>query len=43
MNELFAVALDLQTFCQARGWQFCFIGGLALQGGVCRGSPRMWT
>lgn len=31
MNELFAVALDLQTFCQARGWQFCFIGGLALQ------------
>ena len=31
MIELIRVAADLQTFCEARRWRFCFIGGLALQ------------
>ena len=25
------MAADLQAFCEARDWRFCFIGGLALQ------------
>ena len=31
MIELIRVAADLQAFCDARRWRFCFIGGLALQ------------
>lgn len=31
MRELIRVAADLQDFCEARDWRFCFIGGLALQ------------
>ena len=31
MNELSALALELQTFCEHRNWSFCLIGGLALQ------------
>lgn len=31
MNDLYRAALDLQAFCQARGWRFCFIGGVAVQ------------
>jgi hypothetical protein len=31
MNEVFAAALELQTFCQDQEWQFCFIGGIAVQ------------
>ena len=31
MLELIRVAADLQGFCEARDWRFCFIGGLALQ------------
>ena len=31
MVELIRVAADLQFFCEARGWRFCFIGGLAVQ------------
>ncbi len=31
MLELIRVAADLQDFCEARDWRFCFIGGLALQ------------
>ena len=31
MNELIRTASDLQHFCEARAWRFCFIGGLALQ------------
>lgn len=30
MRELFQTARDLQTFCRANGWSFCFIGGLAV-------------
>ena len=30
-------ALELQTFCSSRGWEFCFIGGVAYQ---AWGDPR---
>ncbi len=29
MNDVFQAAAELQTVCQAQGWRFCFIGGLA--------------
>ena len=38
MNPLFAAALELQRFLQARQWRFCFIGGLAVQRW---GEPRL--
>lgn len=38
MNPIFAAALELQDFCEARGFSFCFIGGLALQRW---GEPRL--
>lgn len=31
MKELIDTAAELQQFCETRGWQFCFIGGLAVQ------------
>jgi hypothetical protein len=31
LNPLFAAAGRLQQFCTDRQWQFCFIGGLAIQ------------
>jgi hypothetical protein len=31
MNEVIHAAAELQAVCQSEGWQFCFIGGLALQ------------
>lgn len=31
MNDLIQAAAELQTICQSQGWDFCFIGGLALQ------------
>lgn len=31
MNKIFQAAAELQNVCQSQGWQFCFIGGLALQ------------
>ena len=31
MNEVIRAAAELQAVCQSQGWQFCFIGGLALQ------------
>ena len=31
MNNVFEAAAELQNVCQSQGWQFCFIGGLALQ------------
>jgi hypothetical protein len=31
MNGLFAVAVELQNFCDARGWRSCLIGGIAVQ------------
>lgn len=38
MNPLFAAALELQQFFEARDWRFCFIGGLAVQRW---GEPRL--
>ncbi len=38
MNALFAAALELQRFFEARAWRFCFIGGLAVQRW---GEPRL--
>jgi len=29
--EVILAAAELQSVCQSQGWQFCFIGGLALQ------------
>ena len=31
MIELIRAASDLQALCEAEGWRFCFIGGLAVQ------------
>ena len=31
MNELTRLGREVQKFCEARKWQFCFIGGLAVQ------------
>ena len=31
MTEVIQAAAELQSICQSQGWQFCFIGGLALQ------------
>jgi len=31
VNEVIQAAAELQAVCQSEGWQFCFIGGLALQ------------
>lgn len=31
MNKIFQAAAELQNVCQSQGWQFCFIGGVALQ------------
>jgi hypothetical protein len=38
VNPIFAAALEIQEFCRARGFRFCFIGGLSLQRW---GEPRL--
>lgn len=38
MNPIFAAALEIQEFCRAWGFRFCFIGGLSLQRW---GEPRL--
>lgn len=38
MNPIFAAAAEIQEFCTAREWQFCFIGGVAVQRW---GEPRL--
>ena len=38
MNPIFAAALEVQTFCRARIWRFCFIDGLTVQRW---GEPRL--
>lgn len=30
MNEVIQAAAELQAVCESQGWQFCFIGGVAL-------------
>ena len=37
MTEVIQAASELQALCHAQGWQFCFIGGLAL---LRWGEPR---
>lgn len=37
MNALLRAAADLQAVCNAQGWKFCFIGGLAV---LRWGEPR---
>ena len=31
MIGIFAAALELREFCDAQGWESCFIGGIAVQ------------
>lgn len=31
MNGLFSAAELVQDLCEREGWEFCFIGGLAVQ------------
>ncbi|HYW69582.1 MAG TPA: nucleotidyl transferase AbiEii/AbiGii toxin family protein [Pyrinomonadaceae bacterium] len=31
MNGVLSAAAEVQAFCDGQGWQFCFIGGIALQ------------
>lgn len=38
MNDLFTAAEQVQALCTERGWDFCFIGGLAVQRW---GEPRL--
>ena len=38
MNPIFTAALELQEFCGARAWRFCFIGAIAVQRW---GEPRL--
>ena len=38
MNLIFEAALEIETMCRAAGFEFCFIGGLAVQRW---GQPRM--
>jgi hypothetical protein len=40
VNEVIHAAAELQAVCESQGWQFCFIGGLALQRW---GEPRETT
>ncbi len=38
MNPIFSAALEIQEFCTAQGFKFCFIGGVAVQRW---GEPRL--
>lgn len=31
MSALIHTALEVESFCQTRGWRFCFIGGLPFE------------
>lgn len=31
MNRVFAAASEVDGFCERQGWEFCFIGGVAVQ------------
>lgn len=31
LSKILKAALEVQAFCESRGWKFCFIGGLAFQ------------
>jgi len=34
VNPIFGAALEVQAFCRAKRWKFCFIGALAVQPGA---------
>jgi hypothetical protein len=38
VNPILEAALDVQSFCRARGWRFCIIGAIAVQRW---GEPRL--
>jgi len=38
VNPLFGAALDVERFCVGQGWEFCFIGALAV---IRWGEPRL--
>jgi len=38
VNPLFAAAVEVERFCERRGWQFCSIGALAV---IRWGEPRL--
>jgi hypothetical protein len=38
LSHVLDAGMDVQGFCSARGWRFCFIGGVAVQRW---GNPRM--
>ncbi|MFP4307022.1 MAG: nucleotidyl transferase AbiEii/AbiGii toxin family protein [Desulfococcaceae bacterium] len=38
MKSLFCLAAEIQRFCEDQNWNFCFIGGIALQ---AWGEPRL--
>jgi len=38
MNAILEAAAEVQAFCEARSWRFCFIGGIAVQRW---GEPRL--
>jgi hypothetical protein len=38
VNPILETALEVQRFCQTRGWRFCFIGAMAVQRW---GEPRL--
>ncbi len=40
MTELYQTAFEIQRFCESQAWQFCFIGGVAVQRW---GEPRLTT
>jgi hypothetical protein len=31
MNRVFSAASEVNSFCERKGWEFCFIGGVAVQ------------
>lgn len=31
MNRVFSAASEVNSFCERQGWEFCFIGGVAVQ------------
>ncbi len=31
LGKVLSAALEVQSFCEEKGWKYCFIGGLALQ------------
>jgi hypothetical protein len=47
MKDLVVQAQELQTLIISQGWEFCFIGGIAIQRWseprLTKDMPRTWT